>query len=201
MRKIATICFVFLLALPVTHKTFAQDAARPQPSLKVQEEARPPAPPVHYYHLDFVVQELDANGKPVNSRSYATTVTTDQSDRGASAVNLRTGSKIPIVTGSYGAASGTEKPEVQFQYLDVGVRIETRGAHEFGGQLALHLNAEVSSLADTPSTTGNTDPVIRQNMWDAPVLIPIGKPTVVFSSDALESKGGMQLVVTATLLQ
>jgi hypothetical protein len=38
-------------------------------------------------------------------------------------------------------------------------------------------------------------------MWDAPVLIPIGKPTVVFSSDALESKGGMQLVVTATLLQ
>ena len=32
------------------------------------------------------------------------------------------------------------------------------------------------------------------------LVIPIGKPTVVFSSDALENKGGMQLLVTATLL-
>jgi hypothetical protein len=201
MRKIAAICFVLLLALSVAHKTFAQDAAKAPPAPKPQENAKPPAPPAHYYHLDFVIQELDANGKPVNSRSYSTTVTTDLSDRSASDVNLRTGSKIPIVTGSYGAATGPEKPELQFQYLDVGVKIHTYGAHEFGGLLAFHLDAQVSSLAETPSTTGNTDPVIRQNSWDAPVLIPIGKPTVVSSSDALESKGRMQLVVTATLLQ
>jgi hypothetical protein len=43
--------------------------------------------------------------------------------------------------------------------------------------------------------------VIRQNTWVGPVVIPVGKPTVVFSSDALESKGGMQVSVTATLLE
>jgi hypothetical protein len=37
-------------------------------------------------------------------------------------------------------------------------------------------------------------------MWQASVLIPIGKRTVVFSSDALENKGGMQLSITATRL-
>jgi hypothetical protein len=201
MRKIAAICFVLLLALSVTHKTFAQDAIKPKEASKAQEGARPPAPPIHYYHLDFVIQELDANGKPVNSRSYATTVTTDESDRSASYVDIRTGSKIPIITGGNPAASGTEKPEMQFQYIDVGVVIQTRGVHEFSGQLAFHLGAEISSLAEAAGANDRTDPVIRQNKWDAPVLIPIGKPTVVFSSDALESKGGMQLVVTATLLQ
>jgi hypothetical protein len=192
MRKIAAISCLLLLTLSVSHKTFAQDA------VKTQEDAKPPVPPVHYYHIDFVIQELDANGKPVNSRSYSTTVTTDRS---FSNVSIRTGSKVPIITGGSPAASGTEKLEMQFQYMDVGVAIDSYGVHEFGGQLALHLKAHVSSLAESPSTTVNTDPVIRQNEWDSPVLIPIGKPTVVFSSDALENKGRMQLVVTATLLQ
>jgi hypothetical protein len=45
------------------------------------------------------------------------------------------------------------------------------------------------------------DPVIRQSLWQGSVVIPIGKPTVAFSSDTVDSKGGMQLVVTATPLQ
>jgi hypothetical protein len=198
MRKIVPICCFLLLALSVGDKAFAQDAAKPREAPKPQEEARLPAPPIHYYRLDFVIQELDANSKPVNSRSYSTTVTTDRND---SNVNLRTGSKVPIVTGGKPVASGIEKPEMQLQYMDVGVRIGVRSAHEFGGQLALHVDAQVSSLAEIPTTPGNTDPVVRQNSWDAPVLIPIGKATVLFSSDALESKGGMQLVVTETPLQ
>jgi len=63
---------------------------------------------------------------------------------------------------------------------------------------------EISALTETaPSTASGlmNDPVIRQNSWQASVLIPIGKPTVVFSSDALDSKGGMHFVVTATPLQ
>ena len=94
--------------------------------------------------------------------------------------------------------------EFQYQYLDVGVNIDTQNVHEIGNQLAVYLKAEISSLAapaSPASATGSelaNDPVIRQNSWFAPVVIPIGKPTVVFSSDALESKGGMQLVVTVT---
>jgi type II secretory pathway component GspD/PulD (secretin) len=198
MRRIAAICFVSLFVLSAAHKTLAQDAAKPKEASKAQEDAKPAAPPIHYYHLDFVIQELDANGKPVNSRSYATIVTTDRSD---SNVDLRTGSRVPIVTAGKPTASETEKLETQFQYIDVGVRIDTRGAHEIGDQFAIHLHAEISSLAEASGTAERADPVIRQNSWDSAVLIPIGKPTVVFSSDALESKGRMQLVVTATLLQ
>jgi hypothetical protein len=50
------------------------------------------------------------------------------------------------------------------------------------------------------SETKVHQPTIRQNRWQAVVLIPIGQPTVVFTSDALDSKGSMQLVVTATRL-
>jgi hypothetical protein len=94
--------------------------------------------------------------------------------------------------------------EIQYQYLDVGVSIETRNVHEIGRQLAVQLKAEVSSLADSaPSSVSKlpNDPVIRQNMWQASVIIPVGKPTVVFSSDALDSKVSMQLLVSATPLQ
>jgi hypothetical protein len=34
-------------------------------------------------------------------------------------------------------------------------------------------------------------------VWDSIVLVTIGKPTVVFSSDDLDSKGKMQVEVTA----
>lgn len=101
-------------------------------------------------------------------------------------------------------ATGNDDLEIQYQYLDVGVNIDTRNVHEIGRQLAVQLKAEVSSLADSaPSFVSKlpNDPVIRQNMWQASVIIPVGKPTVVFSSDAFDSKGSMQLVVSATPLQ
>ena len=38
----------------------------------------------------------------------------------------------------------------------------------------------------------------RQTKWGANVLAPLGKPTVIFSSDDLTTKGQTQLEVTAT---
>ena len=109
---------------------------------------------------------------------------------------MRTGSRVPVITG---APSGENKNmPVQFQYIDVGVSIDARDARENGDKLALSLNADISSLADTASGANNGAPVVRQNKWQADALIPIGKPTTVFTSDVLDNKGGMQLVVTAT---
>jgi hypothetical protein len=90
---------------------------------------------------------------------------------------------------------------VQYQYVDVGVTISTLDPHEVGSNLALFVSAEVTSLGTPTALSTPSDPVIRQNKWSSPIVIPIGKSTVVFTSDALESKGGMQLAVTATLLQ
>jgi hypothetical protein len=186
MRKLTLICAVLALALSVRDKALAQDAAKPQDTVKA------PEPPVHYYRLEFVAQETGADGKPVNSRSFAGMAGTG---RGQGIVSVRTGSRIPVVTGS---SSGTEK---QVQYVDVGVNIDARDVHEVDGLLALQLSTEISSLA-TPAALGEpSTPVIRQTRWQAPVLIPLRKATVVFISDDLDSKGSTQLVVTATPVQ
>jgi hypothetical protein len=166
-----------------------------QESNAAQEQAKAPEPPAHFYHLEFVVQETGADGKPTNSRTYSGTVSTSRTDRGFS---TRTGSRIPIATGAYG---DKENKNTQFQYLDVGVSIDARDAREEGDKLALSLNAEISSLAGTQTISGVNEPVVRQNRWQASVLVPIGKTTVVFTSDVLDSKGGMQVVVTATAVK
>jgi hypothetical protein len=187
MRKITLVCGILILAFLVQHTAFAQDAA------KAQETAKPPEPPAHYYRLEFLVQELSADGKPVNSRSYTGMASTG---RAQGIVSVRTGSRIPVVTGS---SSGSENKQVQ--YLDVGVNIDARDVHEVGNMLGVQLNAEISSLATPAGLSEPSSPVIRQTRWQAPVLIPVRKATAVFTSDDLDSKGSTQLTVTAIPLQ
>ncbi len=88
----------------------------------------------------------------------------------------------------------------QFQYVDVGVNFDIDGVHEIDSKLSLRLKAEVSSVASKDDSPQH-QPVIRQNSWRAPVLVPIGKPTVVFRSDSLDSKGAMQVTLTASRIQ
>jgi hypothetical protein len=198
MQKTSAICSVLLLLLPLGNAA-AQDAAKPQEAVKPTEASKAQEPPAHYYHLDFLLQELGVDGKPVNSRSYTTILSTDPRDP---YMSIRTGSRVPVVTSAKQTDPAGERPETQYQYLNVGVTIGARGAREIGTQLAIHLNADESSLAPvSPAAPAAVDPVIRQNSWEAIVLIPIGKPTIVFSSDTLESKGRTQLVVTAIPLQ
>jgi hypothetical protein len=178
-----------MLAPFAGHRALSQDAP------KTQEIAKAPESPVHYYHLDFVIQELGADGKPINSRSYTTTISSDLREKGAS---IRANSRIPYSSGS--TLVNTQLVNTQFQYVDVGVNIDARSTHEIGRQLSLDLTADVSSVGSS-SDSSLHQPVIRQNKWQALVLIPISKPTVVFTSDALDNKGSMQVVVTATPLQ
>jgi hypothetical protein len=189
MRKTVQIllaCCCLVLVSGSAGKLFAQDSA------KSSEAAKMPEPPAHFYHIEFVVQETGADGKPTNSRTYSGTVSTSHTDRGFS---MRTGSRVPVTSGTSGEGKNMS---TQFQYIDVGVSIDARDAREDGDKLALALNADISSLADSRSPVEGAQPVIRQNKWQASVLIPISKPTTVFTSDVLDNKGGMQLVVTAT---
>jgi hypothetical protein len=187
MRKFTTICCILVFVLSLQHKALAQDAP------KTQEIAKAPEASAHYYRLDFVVEELGADAKPINSRSYSGTASTDHND---GIVSVRTGSRIPVVSGSSSGATN----ETNVQYIDVGVNIDAREVREVGDMLAIRLNAEISSLASPAGASEPSTPIIRQTRWQAPVLIPIRKPTTVFTSDDLDSKGAMQLVVTATPL-
>lgn len=185
MRKIAQMalagCLMALIFFPAA-KLSAQEPDK-------TPEAKTPEPPAHFYHLEFVVQETGSDGKPLNSRTYSGTLSTGRTERGFS---TRTGSRVPITSSLEG------NKNTQFQYIDVGVNIDAHDARELGDKLALYIIVDISSLAGTQNISGVSEPVVRQNKWQAPVLVPIGKPTTVFTSDVLDSKGGMQLVLTAS---
>ena len=198
MRKIAICCFL-LLTLPFAARPLAHAQPASSTDNKASETAKS-ASTAHFYRLDFVVQELGENDKVVNSRSYSATISTDHK----ALASIRAGSRIPIPVSAGTFSTGS--PATQFQYQDVGVNIDIdpSGTDEVGDRLALSLTIEVSSLASNTRMGGPNspeEPVVRQNRWRGPILIPIGKPTVAFSSENLDSKGAMHVVVTATSLQ
>jgi hypothetical protein len=188
MRKLTIFCSLFLVALICGNSAVTQQAS------SQTEQAKTTEPPAHYYHLDLVVQELSGDAKPVNSRSYSLTVGTAREDR---VVSMRTGSRIPVPTG----ASNPAGTPASFQYMDVGVNFDVSDVREFGGKLAINLTADVSSLATEVRPNALNAPIVRNNRWRSPVLLPLNKQTVVFTSDALDTKGSMQVLVTATPLQ
>jgi hypothetical protein len=192
MRKLAfTICFLLLTAC-FDRTGIAQEASQSAPDHQVSEAA------VHFFHLLFVVQEVGPDGKPNNSRSYTATVSTESRDI---ATTIRTNSRIAIATGSFSSEANKEQVNnTQYQYVNLGVNIDVNATREIGRRLSTRITADISSLGDS-SDANSHQPTIRENKWQATVLIPLDKPTVVFTSDSLDNKGSMQMVVTATALQ
>jgi hypothetical protein len=140
------------------------------------ENAKSTAEPQKYFHLDFVVKQLEGE-KVIGARHYSATTAVGQKGE------IRAGNKVPIQTGS---AAG-------LTFVDVGVNIDCTAAKEIEGSLPLSVFAEISSVA-----VSSNPPLIRQTKWSSNVIVPIGKPTVIFSSDDLATKGQTQLELTAT---
>ncbi len=142
------------------------------------------AEPTKFYKLDFVVKEVQGT-KIINARTYTTVV--PSGNHGGQ--GIRAGSKIPYIS-KQGATT-------EYQQIDVGVSIDTREVKETDSRLSFSIGVEISSLAEGPSGA-NDHPVVRQNKWNSMATIPLKKPTVLFSSDNLDSKSQMQVEVTAT---
>jgi hypothetical protein len=183
MRK-SVLTNTVLIVLGFALFTAPAIAQETKPSETTSQETHAPKAEQHYYHLEFVLKELGEDGHVVNSRTYNTSVSTDRSNS-----YVRTGTKIPIRVN-----------DKDIQYLDVGVNIDCDMARETAQGLALQIKAEISSLANPPAGSESLTPIVRQNRWQSMTQLPIGKPTVIFSSDNLENKGRMQVVVTATQL-
>lgn len=168
-------------------------------SVRAQSQQKAPAAS-SFYHLRFVVEEVGNDGKVVNARTYQTTVATDSGDQ-----TIKAGSRVPVATGTYqsgGSATVSSLLNTQFQYIDLGVNIDVQSLHPTGNSIAFHIRATVSSMAGEGKKLGSVvEPVIRQNTWVSTVTVPLSKPTTVFSSDELDSKGKMQLQVTATRIE
>jgi hypothetical protein len=145
------------------------------PSLAQEDRPREP----QFYRIDFVVKELEG-GKAVNSRAYSSMV--PQNDRGS----IRTGNRVPIPSGSGGG----------YQFFDVGINLDFNVQRELPDRLVLNLTVDISSII-APSEAP-PPPVTRQNKWTSVVVVPLRKPTLVFSSDDPGSKRQMQVELTAT---
>ncbi|MGB8259462.1 MAG: hypothetical protein WCE75_03895 [Terracidiphilus sp.] len=192
MRGTKFVLAALLAALPafILAQEKAQPSAEPQKpkAVEVQEA------PKHFYRLEFVVQELGPDGKPVNSRSYS--VDACACDRENQ--QIRTGARIPIAT-----SLGKDGEATQFQYIDIGVNIDVNNVREVDGKLTAEITADITSVADAKSAGAGQapplrgGPTIRQNKWRGQILIPIAKPTPVFSAEDLDSKGALQVIVTA----
>jgi hypothetical protein len=136
------------------------------------------------YRLDFVVKEI-ADAKVINSRSYSTIIST-----GHSRESMRTGSKVPRQTGN---------PANPYEYVEVGVNIDSGEAREVENQLALTVAVEVTNVAPGQTAgSGSLPPLLRENKWQSDALVPLRKPTVIFSSDDPTSTHKMQVELTAT---
>ena len=142
----------------------------------------------HYYHLVFVVKELEA-GKVINSRSYFMSVSSlEHQYNGDYTRSIRDGATV------YGR--------------NVGVNIDCRYIVDLPGKLAMNLSAEINGLqrdTSNPTKPSENDTaasfVMQQDKWNSQVLVALGKPTVVFSSDEVNSKRTMQLEITASEIQ
>lgn len=148
-----------------------------------------------HYQMVFIAKEVE-DGKVVNARRYETDISFAGPDGGFGMI--KAGRKIPVATGSYDI-SGKLGQETQFTYLDVGVNVDIRHARLEGDRVSLEAKVEVSGVDPVPpDSTHPADPIVRQNVWTSHVTVPLGKPTVIFSSDDVSSKRTTQIELTVT---
>ena len=96
---------------------------------------------------------------------------------------LTVGEKIPIATGSYqtGAATPVVSSLVntQFQYQDVGVKIEMTPSIHFDHDITLKIKIEVSTEAGQSTISGVTEPIIAQNIVDQVIRLREGEASIL----------------------
>jgi hypothetical protein len=151
-------------------------------------------------HLKLVCRaiQIGADGKVMSSHSYSTIVVANTGH--ASSSKIRSNDKVPIATGSYGGDVKSSLVNTQYQYVDVGTNIDTREAKLNRDQLTLNLSVEVSVVAKNEDAADKSihSPIIRALSWESDVIVTVGKPTIVFTSDNPSDTGKTELELTAT---
>ena len=96
---------------------------------------------------------------------------------------LKIGSKIPIATGSYqtGAATAITSSLVntQFQFQDVGVKIEMTPTVHFDHDVTMKLSIEDSSVSGSSTISGVTEPIIAQKTSEQTIRLREGEARIL----------------------
>ena len=126
--------------------------------------------PKKTYRLTYTVTDVE-DGKKLGSQHYSLVVVS------GGRTTMKNGSKVPVVTGSYTAATGSQS---QNTYLDVGLNIDA-SLDESESGVRLRTKVERSSVADEKPGSGT--PVIRQTVLEGTSTLVPGKPVVLGSMD------------------
>ena len=97
---------------------------------------------------------------------------------------LTIGSKIPIATGSYSAPGITPTAAIgyaqtQFQYIDVGVKVEMTPTIHYDGDVTLKVHVETSAETSQVTIEGVTEPIISQRVADQVIRLRDGQASIL----------------------
>lgn len=147
--------------------------------------------PRKLYRITYTITETDS-GQRIGTRRVALVVVP------GGKADLKQGSRVPIVTGSYD--TGRSASNNQVQYLDVGLNIEA-SLDGPSDDLRLHTKVEQSSVAEEKSEVGAEDPVIRQTSLEGTSALEQGKPLVLGSLDIPGSTRHEEIEASSELIQ
>ena len=152
-------------------------------------------------HLKLVYRTLQigADGKTLSSHSYSTIVVANSAPPPTS--RIRSNDKVPIAVGSYGGDVKSSLVNTQIQYQDVGTNIDIYGVKLNGNQLTVNLSVALSEVAKNDVAAEKMfpgSPVFRALSWQSDVIVTVGRPTIIFTSDNPSDTGKTELELTAT---
>jgi hypothetical protein len=188
MKKINAVLIAFIAMSVWCSIGLAQEKSKDGSAQGGNADAQAAKDEIQPFRLDFSFNEIE-DGKKVNTRHYSMDLTEESSNQ-----VLRIGTRVPVTT-----MSSVDSKNVQYQYIDVGTKIDSR-LNKVGGDLRLHVDAEISNL-DTTDEPSKIAPIVRQIKIEGATLLVVGKPILIGSADDPNSKRQFQLEVTATRLR
>jgi len=125
------------------------------------------------YRLTYTFTEMDGS-RSIGTQHFSMVVISGERTQ------LKQGSRVPLVTGSYD--SGKSQAQTQVTYVDVGLNFDVL-LDESADAIRLRSKVEQSSVADQVSGVGPQDPVLRQTILQGTSFLTAGKPLVLGSLD------------------
>ncbi|MGA3044992.1 MAG: hypothetical protein ABSD67_00090 [Terracidiphilus sp.] len=143
------------------------------------------------YRITYTITDSDS-GRRIGTQRVSLLVIS------GSKTQVKQGSKVPIMTGSYDAGTPTQNSQVQYQ--DVGLNIEA-SANGAANGVEVRTKIEQSSAAEEKSGMGPQDPVVRQTVLEVTSALAPGKPLLLGALDFPGSTRHQEIEIVAELVR
>jgi general secretion pathway protein D len=105
-------------------------------------------------------------------------------------VSLKIGDRIPIATGSFqsgvGTVGGAPYAQTQFQFTDVGIKVEITPQVHSADEVTLHVSFEVSTVRSYTNIGGVQQPIIGQRTNEADIRLREGEVNILAGLDGMQ---------------